>query len=123
MLPVLSLAYVAMILGVIAFQVALIAGAPWGHLTQGGRRDGPLDAVGRWAAAVSILLLVLMALAMLSASGGWPGWPRWTGWAVVATNLAMMAANWATPSVPERRLWGPVTTVMAALALLIMMLG
>jgi len=34
--------YTFFILGIIAFQVALVAGAPWGHLTQGGRHQGTL---------------------------------------------------------------------------------
>lgn len=108
--------YCAIIVGVIGFQVALILGAPWGRITQGGQVDGPLPLSGRIVAAVSIVLLVGMALAVLSADGRWPGWPSWTGWSAVAMNAVMMVLNWITPSPPERKLWGPITTVIFALA-------
>lgn len=108
--------YCALILGVIGFQVALILGAPWGKITQGGQVDGPLPRSGRIVAAVSIVLLLAMALAILSADGRWPGWPAWTGWCTVAMNTVMMVLNWITPSPAERKLWGPITTVMFALA-------
>ncbi|PLW78485.1 hypothetical protein [Cohaesibacter celericrescens] len=112
-----SYIYCAIILGVIGFQVALILGAPWGRITQGGQVDGPLPRSGRIIAAVSIAILVGMALAILSADGCWPGWPSWTGWAVVAMNAVMMVLNWITPSTAERKLWGPITTVILVLAL------
>lgn len=108
--------YCAVILGVIGFQVALILGAPWGRITQGGQIEGPLPLSGRIVAAVSIFLLVGMALAILSADGRWPGWPSWTGWGAVAMNAGMMVLNWITPSRSERNLWGPITTVIFVLA-------
>jgi hypothetical protein len=110
-------AYAAMILGVIGFQIALILGAPWGRLTQGGRADGPLGRAGRIAAAASILILVGMALGVLSAEGRWPHWPPWTGWAAVGVTAVSMTLNWITPSKPERALWGPMMTIMLGLAL------
>ncbi len=109
--------YCAMICGVIGFQVALILGAPWGRITQGGQVDGPLPRSGRLLAAVSIVILIGMALAVLSADGRWPLWPSWTGWAALVMNLVMMVLNWITLSTPERKLWGPITTVMVALAI------
>ncbi len=109
--------YCVMILGVIGFQIALILGAPWGRITQGGQVEGPLPRSGRIIAALSIALLAGMALAILSADGRWPGWPAWTGWGAVAVNTLSMVLNWITPSAPERKLWGPVMTVMLVLAL------
>ena len=41
---------------VIAFQLALVAGAPWGHLTQGGRVEGPLPIGARAVALASAVL-------------------------------------------------------------------
>ena len=111
--------YGAICLGVIAFQVALIAGAPWGRLTQGGSHDGPLPVAGRIGAAVSIVLLAAMAAAVISAAGLQPYWPRWTGWAALSVQLLSMILNWITPSKPERKLWGPVTTLMFVLAALV----
>ncbi|TNY47016.1 hypothetical protein FGC33_03550 [Streptococcus pyogenes] len=108
--------YGALILGVIGFQVALILGAPWGRLTQGGQVEGALPRSGRMVAALSIVLLVAMALAILSADGHWPGWPRWTGWGAVAVTGVSMVLNWITPSAAERRLWGPIMTLMFGLS-------
>lgn len=119
----LAVIYSAFIAGVMLFQVALIAGAPWGRLTQGGRHDGALPASGRIAAVASILILAALALAVLSASGFAPAWPRWTGWAAVFVQGVVMVANWATPSPAERKLWGPITSVMFGLALTVLLLS
>ncbi len=70
-----SVSFCALIAGTIGFQIALIIGAPWGCLTQGGRVDRALTASSRFAAAGSIVILVVLALAILSAVGNWPGCP------------------------------------------------
>jgi hypothetical protein len=111
-----SFLYSMVILGIIGFQIALILGAPWGRITQGGQIEGPLPRTGRWVAAVSIVILVGMALALRSADGHWPGWPSWTGLIAVAVNALSMVLNWITPSAAERRLWGPIMTAMFFLA-------
>ncbi|WP_417255041.1 hypothetical protein [Celeribacter sp.] len=113
--------YCLFILGVIAFQIALIIGAPWGRITQGGQHEGALPLKGRLAAAISVVLLLVMALAILSAAGGWPAWPKWIGWAAAALNGVVMALNWATPSSAERKLWGPITSSMFVLALAVVL--
>ena len=111
-----ALAFALICAGVVVFQIALIAGTPWGRLTQGGGTEGPLPVRGRVAAGISGLLLAAMALAILSAAGMWPNWPIWTGWAAVALQVVSTVLNWITPSTAERRLWGPTTSVMLALA-------
>lgn len=113
---ILPFLYLAVCIGVIGFQVALIAGVPWGHLTQGGQNIGPLPKRNRIAAFVSIFLLTGMALAILSAAGFWPHWPEWTAWAALALQSVVALLNWITPSRPERRLWGPITTAMLVVA-------
>ncbi|MEL6570095.1 MAG: hypothetical protein AAFQ64_00450 [Pseudomonadota bacterium] len=118
----LALLYVALIAGVICFQIALILGAPWGKLTQGGQHEGSLPRSGRIAAAASIVLLAVMGAGILSNAGYWPNWPRWVGWGSVAVGVVSCIANWMTPSASERRLWGPITTVMLALALGVMLI-
>ncbi len=105
----------AMLIGVIGFQIALILGAPWGRITQGGQVDGALPLSGRIVAAVSILILGAVVLAVLSADGCWPRWPRWTSWAAVIVIFVSTVLNWITPSAPERRLWAPTMTVMLCL--------
>ena len=117
-----SFAYCTMIIGVICFQIALILGAPWGKITQGGQVEGSLPVSGRLVAAASIFLLVGMALAVLSAEGGWPNWPFWTIWIAVAVNALSMVLNWITPSKEERRLWGPIMTIMFLLILTVVWL-
>lgn len=111
-----ALAFALICAGVVSFQIALIAGAPWGRLTQGGGTEGALPVRGRVAAGMSGLLLAAMALAILSAAGMWPNWPVWTGWAAVALQAVSTILNWITRSTAERRLWGPTTTVMLVLA-------
>ena len=103
------------------FQIALILGAPLGRYTQGGQHPGALPTMGRVLAALSIFILLFMGLAILSAAG-FPGldWPRWTGWVALGIQSLSMVANWITPSKPERALWGPVTAVLAAMALVVM---
>lgn len=113
--------YAALCAVVASFQLALVGGAPWGHLTQGGQSPGVLPPGPRAFAALSALLLVLMALAVLSAAGkAGLAWPRWTGWAALALTALTTALNWLTPSAPERLLWGPVTLVMLVAAVRVM---
>lgn len=108
-------------LAIVFFQIALIAGVPLGRYTQGGQHHGPLPLSGRIIAAVSIPVVLFQALAILSAAG-FPGldWPRWTGWAAFAVQVVSAVLNWITPSKPERAVWGPVTLVMSAMALVVM---
>jgi len=111
-----ALVYVLIIAAVIVFQLCLIAGAPWGRLTQGGRHEGALPTSRRIAAGLSIVLLAAMGASIASSAGLFPRWPDWTGWAAAGVQVLSTILNWITPSLPERRLWGPVTTAMLALS-------
>ena len=115
-IEILAVTYLLVCIGVIGFQVALIAGAPWGHLTQGGQRNGALARQGRVFAGISMILLLAMAFSILSAAALWPLWPSWTGWAALCVQALSTLANWATRSMPERKLWAPITSVMLGLA-------
>lgn len=106
---------------IIGFQVALILGAPWGRITQGGQTDGSLPMSGRIVAGVSIALLLGMGLSILSAGGLWPHWPRWTVWPALAVQSLSALLNWITPSRPERKLWGPIMTGMLILAVCVIL--
>ncbi|MEJ2017421.1 MAG: hypothetical protein P8X51_03725, partial [Maritimibacter sp.] len=81
---------------------------------------GVLPLPGRIVATTSIIVLTGMALAMLSASGSWPHWPRWTGWVALLLQATTTTLNWITPSEAERWLWGPITSAMLGLALIIL---
>lgn len=111
--------YWVAILGVICFQIALIAGAPWGHITQGGQVQGALPARGRVIALISIPINLFMGLAIGSAAGLWPFWPAWTGWIALALQIMVAVLNCITPSRPERKLWAPITLTMLLCAALI----
>ena len=67
MLAVLAARAAAVVmLGIAAFQVALVFGTPWGEYTQGGQTEGALDASGRLFAVVSCAIVLVMAAAMLA---------------------------------------------------------
>lgn len=113
--------YCALCLVVVGFQLCMIAGAPWGRLTQGGAHPGTLPISGRIAAGFSIVLMLVMAASILSAAGFAPNWPTWTGWATLGVTVLSVIMNLITPSKPERMVWGPVTILMLALALVVML--
>ena len=113
--------YAAIIALVILFQICLIAGAPWGRFTQGGRYAGPLPSSGRFVAAVSIVVLIFLGASLTSAAGLTPHWASWTGYAAVAVQALSTSLNWVTPSKSERRLWGPITTVMLLVAVYVVL--
>ncbi len=104
-----------------AFQLALVAGAPWGALTQGGRVSGALPAYARVIATISALVLVAFIYIVRTKAGlrprtRSPRFPRLI-WFVVAYCALGIAANAVTPSAAERALWLPVVSVMFATSL------
>ncbi|MDP1879227.1 MAG: hypothetical protein Q8M17_16895 [Actinomycetota bacterium] len=117
----------AVIAVVMAFQLALVLGAPWGDFTQGGAYSGTLPAVGRVVAGISFLLLGLMAVSLLARAGEGPlrSAPRVMvailGWLAVVYLALAIVVNLATPSMGERLIWAPVSAVAFVLALLTML--
>jgi hypothetical protein len=118
-----ALLYALIVAGIVVFQFCLIAGAPWGRLTQGGRHEGALPASGRIAAGLSTVLLACMAAGITSAAGLVPNGPGWTGWAALGVQTLSTLMNWITRSRAERNLWGPVTAVMLGLAVYVVLGG
>lgn len=108
--------------GVAAFQVALVVGAPWGAYTQGGRTPGALDMSGRVLAAVSCAILLVMAAAILARvrDGPLKSAPRRlvTTLAWFATIYAGLSVvlNIATQSSSERNVFAP-TAILFGLVL------
>jgi hypothetical protein len=96
---------------VVAFQLALAAGAPWGEAALGGVNPGVLPDAFRVSSAVGAVIYLLLA--------GVVG-TRWAGTALRrrllygAAALMVIAAvmNLASPSFIERMLWTPVTVAL-----------
>lgn len=112
---------------VAVFQLALVAGAPWGRLTQGGRHDGTLPPGPRAAAAASAVVTTGLALLLLGRSGALgPAAVVTVGpwaWVVVAVSVMTTVANAITPSAVERRTWLPVAVVMVISSLIVVLGG
>jgi hypothetical protein len=121
-----ALVFAAAICSVIAFQVALALGAPWGEYAMGGRfRTFPPRM--RVAAVVQAVVLALLAVIVLSAAGvvvpaltdGRP----WLAWVPVAISAVSLVLNLITPSARERRIWAPIGAVMLVSSLIVALAG
>ena len=103
-------------LGVIAFQIALALGAPWGAYAMGGAFPGQFPPELRVAAIVQAIILAGLVLVVLSRAGiAFPKWSRtsrWLSWLVVAFSAISLVLNTITPSVRERAIWMPVALIM-----------
>ena len=113
-------AYVAVtiLILVIAFQLAVAAGLPWGSWTQGGQTGGELPAAGRAVALVSAVILLAFGLAVLARIGRGP-MMRVPGrvvavlaWIAVGYSGLAIVLNGASRSSDERLLWLPITVVL-----------
>lgn len=116
----------AILIAIVVFQLALVAGAPWGAFTQGGQTAGTLPLTGRVAALVSAVILVVMALALLARAdlGPWrngrPRLMRVLAWLATAYAFLAVALNLATRSAHERAVFGPLSIVLLVLILTLM---
>lgn len=103
---------------VVAFQMALAAGAPWGAYAMGGAFPGQFSPALRVGAVVQAALIGGMAGVVLSRAGvALPGWvrpARWLVWVVVAFSAVSLVLNLITPSAGERALWAPVAVLLLA---------
>ena len=111
--------------GVIAFQVALALGAPWGAYAMGGAFPGRYPPPMRIAAIVQAVLIGLLALAVLSAAGlvlpDLIAAIPWVAWVAVAVSALAVILNALSRSAGERRIWVPVAAVMLISSLLVAM--
>lgn len=106
---------------VVAFQLAVALGAPWGAYAMGGAFPGRMPPRMRVAAVVQGVVLIGLAIVVLSdagvvASGLLDDWP-WLVWVPVAVSVIAVVLNGSTRSRGERRIWLPVTIVMLACSL------
>ena len=101
---------------VVAFQLALALGAPWGEMAMGGKFPGRLPPRMRIAPLVQIVVLVFIALIVLTRAGvildEFSSLSKSVIWAVVVFSLIAAILNTITPSKKERMLWAPVSLVL-----------
>lgn len=118
-----ALAFAALATGVIAFQLALALGAPWGAYAMGGLYPGRFPARLRVAAVVQAVVIGVLALAILSRAGllvadvvaSLP----WLPWVAVAISAIAVVLNAASRSAGERRIWVPVAVAMLVTSLVV----
>ena len=108
--------YTVVAAGVILFQLALAAGAPWGEFAVGGASPGQFPPTLRVTAVIQAALIVGMVTVVLARAGifftGWMRRARWLIWVVVGYGVIGLILNLITPSAGERALWAPVALVM-----------
>jgi hypothetical protein len=106
-----AIIYAIISLGVVAFQLALAAGAPWGAYAMGGAFPGQFPPALRIASIIQAVLLVGMAAVILARAGlilpRWSRVSRWLAWVVVAFAAVSLVLNLITPSAGERAIWAP----------------
>ena len=111
-----AIIYAIVSLGVIAFQIALAAGAPWGAYAMGGAFPGQFPPALRIAAVIQALLLAGLAAVILARAGmmlpSWSRVSRWLAWVVVAFATVSLILNLITPSAGERAIWAPTALLL-----------
>ena len=120
-----ALVFALVALGVIAFQMALALGAPWGAYAMGGAFPGRFPTPMRIAAVVQAVLIGLIALAVLSTAdlvlAGLADTVPWLIWVAVAVAALAVVLNSISRSAGERRIWVPVAIVLLVCSLLVAM--
>ena len=111
-----ALLYTIISSGVVVFQIALAAGAPWGAFAMGGAFPGQFPPALRIAALIQAALLAGMAMVVLARAGlvlpGWSRVSRWLVWVVVAFAALSLVLNLITPSAGERAIWAPTAFLL-----------
>lgn len=109
--------------GVVAFQLALALGAPWGAYAMGGAFPGRFPPPMRAAAVVQAVGIGLLAVVVLSSAGlmlpdlaaAFP----WLVWAPVAVSALAVVLNAISRSAGERRIWVPVAVALLGSSLIV----
>ena len=108
----------------VAFQAAIVLGAPVGRAAWGGRSPGPLPRELRVASAVAVVIYLVACLIVLDRAGvplidlpdGISFWGTWGIGVLLAVGAVM---NLASSSPYERFGWAPFAAVLAVLAVLL----
>jgi len=115
--------YVSLSAVVVAFQVALALGAPWGAYAMGGSYPGQLPPGARPAVLVQAALLVLLACVVAARAGialrRLAGPSRWLVWVAVVVLSLSLVGNALSSSSGERMLWVPVLILMLVSAVFV----
>ena len=118
-----AIIYAIVTVGVVAFQIALAAGAPWGAYAMGGASPGQFPPALRIAAIIQAALLAGMAAVILARAGLiLPGWSRashWLVWIVVALTAFSLVLNLLTSSAGERAIWAPTLSLLLISSLIV----
>ena len=106
---------------VVMFQVALVAGAPWGEMALAGKYPGVLPPHIRIVEVIQIMLLDAMMVVVLCRAGLiLPDFRPLTDeliWVAAAISSVSFILNTITPSRKERMLWSPAALLMAITSL------
>lgn len=118
-----ALVFAALAAGVVAFQLALALGAPWGAYAMGGTYPGRFPTRLRVAAVVQGVIIGGLAVAILSSAGlllpDLATAVPWLPWVAVAVSAVAVVLNALSRSPGERRIWVPVTVAMLASSLVV----
>jgi len=118
-----AIVFAVITLGVVAFQIALAVGAPWGAYAMGGAFPGQYPPELRAGAVIQAILLVGFAAVVLAHAEliqvRWLSKARWLSWVVVALFAIFLVLNLITPSAGERALWVPVIFLMLGCSLIV----
>lgn len=118
-----AIIYAIVTFGVVVFEIALAAGAPWGAYAMGGAFPGQFPPAMRIAAIVQAVLLAGMAAVVLARAGlilpAWSQASRWLVWIVVAIMALGLVLNLITPSAGERAIWAPTVAILLISSLIV----
>ncbi|MEY4898587.1 MAG: hypothetical protein RL294_398 [Actinomycetota bacterium] len=111
-------------LGVVVFQLALVAGAPWAEYTMGGQNKGRLPRSLRIGAAVSAAIMLAQAGHYLAQAGVIPKLLDPNGnnvvnWIWFGFSIAGLILNSISRSKKERNTWVPVLLASSVCTLLV----
>jgi hypothetical protein len=118
-----GLAFAVVAVGVVAFQLALALGAPWGAYAMGGAFPGRYPPPMQVAAAGQAVVIGLLAIVVLSAAGiALPDLAStlpWLAWVPVVFSALAVVLNSISRSAGERRIWVPVSVALLLCSLLV----
>jgi len=118
-----AIIYAIVMSGVVVFQIALAAGAPWGAYAMGGASSGQFPPALRIGAIIQAVLLAGMAAAILARAGlvlsGWSRVSHWLVSIVVELTALSLVLNLITPSAGERAIWAPTLLLLLISSLIV----